>query len=155
MNKEENITPEPQDVQKEQLESLSNEEELTSDSRKKLLASMIDEDDEKIDNRDSLQALLKEISIDGEWFKNQIGVFALILLGVILYITNRYQAQKEMIEEEKLRTELTDWKYRNMTRKSQLTMRTRQSQLEFQLKALGDSTLKVSKIPPYILSVEK
>jgi hypothetical protein len=78
-----------------------------------------------------------------------------ILLGVILYITNRYQAQKEMIEEEKLRTELTDWKYRNMTRKSQLTMRTRQSQLELQLKALGDSTLKVSKIPPYILSVEK
>ena len=155
MNKEENITPEPQDVQKEQLESLSNEEELTSDSRKKLLASMIDEDDEKIDNRDSLQALLKEISIDGEWFKNQIGVFALILLGVILYITNRYQAQKEMIEEEKLRTELTDWKYRNMTRKSQLTMRTRQSQLELQLKALGDSTLKVSKSPPYILSVEK
>lgn len=155
MSKEEHITTGPLEEQEEQQELQPTDEAQETGSRKKLLASMIDEDDEKIDNHESLQTLLKEISIDGEWFKNQLGLFTLILIGVILYITNRYQAQQEMIEEEKLRTELTDWKFRNMTRKSQLTMRTRQSQLELQLKALGDSTLKASKTPPYTLTVEK
>ena len=111
MSKEEHITTGPLEEQEEQQELQPTDEAQETGSRKKLLASMIDEDDEKIDNHESLQTLLKEISIDGEWFKNQLGLFTLILIGVILYITNRYQAQQEMIEEEKLRTELTDWKF--------------------------------------------
>lgn len=156
MNKDE-------DIALDALESISEKElqpdDTTKESgnRQKLLASMVDEDDEKIDNHDheALQTLLNEISIDGKWFKRQLGLFVILLIGIILYITNRYQAQQEMILEEKLRNELMDWKYRNMTRKSELTLRTRQSQLELQLKAIGDSTLFVSKTAPYTLNMEE
>lgn len=156
MNKDE-------DIALDALESISEKELQPDDTtkengnRQKLLASMVDEDDEKIDNHDheALQTLLNEISIDGKWFKRQLGLFVILLIGIILYITNRYQAQQEMILEEKLRNELMDWKYRNMTRKSELTLRTRQSQLELQLKAIGDSTLFVSKTAPYTLNMEE
>ncbi len=81
-------------------------------------------------------------------------MLALILLGIIIYITNRYQAQTEMIEEDKLHEELQDWKYRSMTRNSELTLRCRQSQLEEQMKAMGDSTLCSSNDPVYELTKE-
>ena len=80
---------------------------------------------------------------------------ALILFGVVLYITNRYQAQQEMIEEEKLRSELQDWKFRSMTRNSELTFKSRQSQLEKQLKNMGDSTLLPSNEPLYKITIDK
>ena len=79
-------------------------------------------------------------------------MLALILLGIIVYITNRYQAQNEMIEEDRLHEELQDWKYRSMTRNSELTFRCRQSQLEEQMKAMGDSTLSCSNDPVYELT---
>ena len=98
-----------------------------------------------------IKDLLHALRIDGQWFKRQIKVILLIVAGIIWYITNRYQAQQEMIEEEKLRRELTDWKWRNMTRTSELTLHTRQTFLEDKLKELGDSTLKTSAMPPFIL----
>ena len=100
-----------------------------------------DEDDGEKKNIEHLKDVLQALSINGLWFKRQLGVLALILLGIIIYISNRYQAQSEMIEEDKLHEELQDWKYRSMTRNSELTFRCRQSQLEEQLKAMGDSTL--------------
>ena len=89
------------------------------------------------------------------WFRRQLGAIALILFGVVLYITNRYQAQQEMIEEEKLRSELQDWKFRSMTRNSELTFKSRQSQLEKQLKNMGDSTLLPSNEPLYKITIDK
>ena len=111
-----------------------------------------DEDDGEKKNIEHLKDVLQALSINGLWFKRQLGVLALILLGIIIYISNRYQAQSEMIEEDKLHEELQDWKYRSMTRNSELTFRCRQSQLEEQLKALGDSTLCSSNEPFYELT---
>jgi hypothetical protein len=73
------------------------------------------------------------------------------VLGVIIYITNRYKAQQEMMEEDRLRRELLDWKYRSITRRSELTFRTRQTKLEDMLNERGDSTLKPGKTAPFIL----
>lgn len=111
-----------------------------------------DEDDGEKKNIEHLKDVLQALSINGLWFKRQLGVLALILLGIIIYISNRYQAQSEMIEEDKLHEELQDWKYRSMTRNSELTFRCRQSQLEEQLKAIGDSTLCSSNEPVYELT---
>ncbi len=111
-----------------------------------------DEDDGEKKNIEHLKDVLQALSINGLWFKRQLGVLALILLGIIIYISNRYQAQSEMIEEDKLHEELQDWKYRSMTRNSELTFRCRQSQLEEQLKAMGDSTLCSSNEPVYELT---
>ena len=111
-----------------------------------------DEDDGEKKNIEHLKDVLQALSINGLWFKRQLGVLALILLGIIIYISNSYQAQSEMIEEDKLHEELQDWKYRSMTRNSELTFRCRQSQLEEQLKAMGDSTLCSSNEPVYELT---
>ena len=53
----------------------------------------------------------KQISIDGQWFKRQIWLFVVIVIGIIVYISNRYAAQQEIIEEQLLREELQDWMF--------------------------------------------
>ena len=111
-----------------------------------------DEDDGEKKNIEHLKDVLQALSINGLWFRKQLGVLSLILFGIIIYITNRYQAQNEMIEEDRLHEELQDWKYRSMTRNSELTYRCRQSQLEEQMKAMGDSTLTSSNDPVYELT---
>lgn len=96
-----------------------------------------------------LKEVMRMISIDGSWFKHQIPVLLLILVGLIIYVTNRYCAQQEMIREAELIHSVQDWRYRCMTVHSELTTKSRQSQLEIRLHALGDSTLQLSKTPPY------
>jgi hypothetical protein len=126
-------------------------EDQEQSSKSKIYNALVNEEDDDSQKKDieHLKDVLQALSIDGLWFKKQLGVLALILLGIIIYITNRYQAQTEMIEEDKLHEELQDWKYRSMTRNSELTLRCRQSQLEEQLKAMGDSTLCSSNEPVY------
>jgi len=126
-------------------------EDQEQSSKSKIYNALVNEEDDDSQKKDieHLKDVLQALSIDGLWFKKQLGVLALILLGIIIYISNRYQAQTEMIEEDKLHEELQDWKYRSMTRNSELTLRCRQSQLEEQLKAMGDSTLCLSNEPVY------
>lgn len=126
-------------------------EDQEQSSKSKIYNALVNEEDDDNQKKDieHLKDVLQALSINGLWFKKQLGVLALILLGIIIYITNRYQAQTEMIEEDRLHEELQDWKYRSMTRNSELTLRCRQSQLEEQLKAMGDSTLCSSNEPVY------
>jgi hypothetical protein len=139
----------------EQTDQLRNpagvKETETESNTTTLLTSLISDEEEKMPDLHQIKDLLHALRIDGQWFKRQIKVILLIVAGIIWYITNRYQAQQEMIEEEKLRKELTDWKWRSMTRTSELTLHTRQTFLEDKLKELGDSTLKTSATPPFIL----
>lgn len=136
----------------EQKEALVSEDQEQSSKSKILNALVNEEDDSDKKDIEHLKDVLQALSINGLWFKKQLGVLALILFGIIIYISNRYQAQSEMIEEDKLHEELQDWKYRSMTRNSELTFRCRQSQLEEQMKATGDSTLCSSNDPVYELT---
>ncbi len=79
------------------------------------------------------------------WF-----VLLLVLLG-ILYISNRYAAQQEIIEEEELRKELIEKKNYALTQYAELTMHSRQSSIERQLQRFGDSLLTTPKEPPFII----
>ena len=136
----------------EQKEALVSEDQEQSSKSKILNALVNEEDDSDKKDIEHLKDVLQALSINGLWFKKQLGVLALILFGIIIYISNRYQAQSEMIEEDKVHEELQDWKYRSMTRNSELTFRCRQSQLEEQMKAMGDSTLCSSNDPVYELT---
>ncbi len=99
------------------------------------------------------KSVSQQLSIDGQWFKKQLGVLILAVMGTICYITCRFQAQQELILIEQLKKERTDWSYRSLTRSSQLTLKTRQSLIEKSLKNFGDSTLKTSVQPPIITTV--
>lgn len=126
----------------------ASEQESVSD-KEKLMRSLVSDDDE-----------VDEMTVDGfrqmldaapRWFLSQWKLLLLCLAGIFLYITNGYQAQVEMMKETELEAELKDWRYRSITRASELTLLCRQSQLEQKLREQGDSTLMPSKVAPYII----
>ncbi|MBQ9295233.1 MAG: hypothetical protein IJ219_09975 [Bacteroidaceae bacterium] len=133
-------TPEPQE-----------EKEQVSD-KEKLMRSLVSDDDEV----DELTAAHIRQVLDAapRWFLSQWKMLLLILAGIFLYITNGYQAQVEMMKETELEAELKDWRYRSITRVSELTLLCRQSQLEQKLREQGDSTLTPSKVAPFIINVK-
>lgn len=131
------------------VESLEMKDKTTvmKDELKNLRRHLTSDEDDK----QKFLEVMQSLSINGQWFKKQLGVIALILVGVIIYVTNRYQAQQEIIEEEALQKELDDWKYRCLTRNSELTLKTRQSKVEDLLRQYGDSTITIGIEPPYAL----
>ena len=126
------------------------EEKDSAESRKaKIISSLLNEEEDETDLRNYRWRDL--LIIDGQWVRRQIVLILLIVGGIIFYITNRYQAQKDIIELVQLQNELKDMKFRVLTRSSELTLKTRQSELEKQLKNFGDSTLQVTNEAPFII----
>lgn len=126
-------------------------EEKKKEQKNKLISLLSNSQEDEMALK-QWKSVIKQISIDGQWFKRQIGVISLAVFGIIIYITCRYQAQQEIILEEQLKIELLDWKFRTLTRSSELTLKTRQSQIERALNQFGDSTLKVSTTAPFSTS---
>ncbi len=122
--------------------------------RRRLWNSLFTEGETEGDGK-SVREVMQSMSIDGRWFFKQIPLFLLILLGILLLVTNRYQAQQEIIEKEELQKEVEDWRYRSLTRSSELTTMTRQSKIEERLKVLGDSTLAPAKVPPFTINTNE
>lgn len=89
------------------------------------------------------------------WLRRQMGVIVLCVVLSIVYITNRYSAEQEIIEIEKLKTDLTEVRYRALTRSGELTVKTRQSQVEAFLKQTPDSVLVLPKEPPFIIKYKE
>ena len=117
----------------------------------KLTRSLFSDDDEG--DEQSIATLRQMLDAAPRWFLSQWKMLILILVGIFLYITNGYQAQVEMMKETELEAELKDWRYRSITRVSELTWRCRQSQLEQQLRSSGDSTLTPSRVAPFTIQV--
>ena len=143
------VEQEAQDVQ--ETPELQKEKEQVSD-KEKLMRSLVSDDDEV----DELTAANIRQMLDAapRWFLSQWKMLLLILAGIFLYITNGYQAQVEIMKETELEAELKDWRYRSITRVSELTLLCRQSQLEQKLREQGDSTLTPSKVAPFIINVK-
>lgn len=72
---------------------------------------------------------------------------------MVVYIANRYSCQQDIIEIDKLQDELLDAKYKALSSNSQLTEKSRQSNILDMLKNNKDSTLKLPTQPPYIITV--
>lgn len=102
----------------------------------------------------SLREILGGDFLVGHFLRRQIRFILLLMLLCIAYITNRYSAQQEIIEEENLRKELTEKKNYALTQYSELTQQSRQSMLEQRLRANGDSTLTIPKEPPFYIERE-
>ena len=85
----------------------------------------------------SLREILGGDILTAGWLRRQMGLILLCTFFAIIYITNRYSAEQEMIEIEKLKTELT--------------VKTRQSQIEKSLRQTPDSVLQSRKEPPFLI----
>jgi hypothetical protein len=94
--------------------------------------------------------------LGGDWLttdflRRQIGVILLIVGFTIVYISNRYSCQKDMLEIDRLNNELTDAKYKALSSSSELTEKCRESNVLEMLQNNKDSVLKIPNQPPYII----
>ena len=78
----------------------------------------------------SLREVLGGDYLLGSFLRRNIWFIVLLVFLGILYISNRYAAQQEIIEEEQLRKELVERKNYALTQYAELTMRSRQSSIE-------------------------
>lgn len=143
-----------QEVEQEQdVQETPEEEKEQVSSKEKLMRSLVSDDDE-VDEL-TVASVRQMLDAAPRWFLSQWKMLLLVLAGIFLYITNGYQAQVEMMKENELEAELKDWRYRSITRASELTQLCRQSQLEQKLREQGDSTLAPSKVAPFIINVKE
>lgn len=82
------------------------------------------------------------------FFKRQYKLILLIVVLTIFYIQNRYACERQQIEIDKLKKELSDAKYLQLSRSSELMERTRQSRIE-EYAAQQQSDIETSSNPPY------
>ena len=101
---------------------------------------------------------LKEVLLFGDLFnreviRNQIWLILLVTFFTIIYISNRYSCQKDLIEIDQLQKELQEAKYKSLSVSSQLTEKCRESHVLEQLKNEEGCELKIANQPPYIIYI--
>lgn len=102
----------------------------------------------------SLRSILGGDILAGAWFRRQFPFIVMIVLFIIIYVSNRYASQQELLEIDALQKQRVDEQYRTLTRSSELMERTRRSYVEEYLKQTHDSTLQTATTPPYTLYVD-
>ena len=107
------------------------------------------------DSTFSLRGFLFGDFLSGTFLRGQVKFILFLALLGILYISNRYAAQQEILEVESLRKELVEKKNYALTQYAELTMTSRQSGLESRLRAFGDSLLTTSTEPPFVIQAER
>ena len=103
----------------------------------------------------SLRKILGGDILNTAIIRRQIWLFVLIAFFMLLYISNRYSCQQDIIEIDHLQTQLQDAKYKALSSNSQLTEKSRESNVLNELKNNKDSVLKMASQPPYIINVPK
>lgn len=101
----------------------------------------------------TLRKILGGDILTAQIIRKQIWLFMLIVFFIIIYISNRYSIQKDLIELDQLQKELQDTKYRALSTSSQITEKSRESNVLDMLKHSKDSTLHIATQPPYIINV--
>lgn len=104
--------------------------------------------EKKSKNGLSLKSILGGDILATDFFRRQLKLFALIMLLLIFYIHNRYAAQQELIEIDRLKKELLDIKYDALTRSSELMEKSRQSRIEEYI-SKKETELQVATNPPF------
>lgn len=137
------ISPEEQEA--------STEETGSTRETIKALKKFAAEDDETPINFTWRSVLGGEI-LAGGWLRKQFGMIVLITVCTIVYISNRYSCQQEMITAGDLVDTLLDRKYKALTCSSELLEKTLRSNVE---EGLADSTIQTSTTPHYSIKAHE
>lgn len=111
------------------------------------------EDELPLTKNVTLGKILGGEMLNTQFLRQQIWVIVLITLFIIVYISNRYKCQQDLIKIDNLQSELEDAKYRALSSSSDLTQQTRESKVLERLHNDKDSTLHIPTQPPYIINV--
>lgn len=118
------------------------------------LREITSEDDDGVDSHSkvTLSSILGGDMLGGQWFRRQFWFIVMIVGMLIIYVSNRYSCQQEMIETKVLNDTLLDRRYKALTRSSQLKERMRRSYIE---ETLVDTTLQTANTPSFYLKVDE
>ena len=86
--------------------------------------------DGKTRKRTSWKGIVGGDILATDFFRRQTKLLVLVMAMIIFYIHNRYACQRQLIEMDRLKKELTDIRYDALTRSSEWMERSRQSRVE-------------------------
>ena len=148
---------EPPKQEAPQQENLQQEEpqqqEAPQASLKEVIAKQAIEEEASGSSSFTLRKILGGDILTAQIIRRQIWLVILIVFFVIIYISNRYNIQNDIIELDKLQKELQDTKYKALSTSSQITEKSRESNVLDMLKNNKDSVLHIATQPPYIINV--
>lgn len=122
-------------------------------SLKEVIAKQAIEEEASESSSFTLRKILGGDILTAQIMRRQIWLVILIVFFVIIYISNRYNIQNDIIELDKLQKELQDTKYKALSTSSQITEKSRESNVLDMLKNNKDSVLHIATQPPYIINV--
>ena len=138
-----------QEIQKEE----PQQQEAPQASLKEVLAKQAIEEEASGSSSFTLRKILGGDILTAQIIRRQIWLVILIVFFVIIYISNRYNIQNDIIELDKLQKELQDTKYKALSTSSQITEKSRESNVLDMLKNNKDSVLHIATQPPYIINI--
>lgn len=125
-------------------------EELTL---KEVIEETATEDEAPQSRMFSLRKILGGDILSPAIIRRQVWLILLIVFFMIIYVSNRYSCQQDIIEIDKLHQQLTDAKYKALSSESELTELSRESNVLEMLKDNKDSVLKIASQPPYFIEI--
>lgn len=125
-------------------------EELTL---KEVIEETATEDEAPQSRTFSLRKILGGDILSAAIIRRQVWLILLIVFFMIIYVSNRYSCQQDIIEIDKLHQQLTDAKYKALSSESELTELSRESNVLEMLKDNKDSVLKIASQPPYFIEI--
>lgn len=101
----------------------------------------------------TLRRILGGEFLTARMLRRQIWVILIILAFTLVYVSNRYSCQKDLLEINELNDRLKDAKYKALAASSELTEMCRESNVLKMLQNTKDSVLHIATQPPYIINV--
>lgn len=154
--KETKASQKPQDSQDSDDSDDSKEPaegEVHEESLKEAIAKQAIEDEAPLSSSFTLRKILGGDILTAQVIRRQIWLIVLVVFFIIIYISNRYSIQQDMIEIDQLQEELQNAKYEALSSSSQITERSRESNVLKMLQNNKDSVLHIATQPPYIINV--
>lgn len=136
-----------------EVEAKQDEQKAETSSAIESIKALASDDEPKRGANITLREILGGDILTKEVIRSQIWVIILIVVITIIYIGNRYESQKEMIEIDNMTKELQDAKYKALSSSSILTERCRESKVLEVLKNNKDSVLHIADQPPFIIKL--
>lgn len=155
-DKDIDVQPIPTDAYKDADAALDSSVDKNSEDAptlKEVIKEQAREEEAPLSRNFTLRKILGGDILTTSTVRKQIWIFLLITFFTIIYISNRYSVQQNLIEIDKLQKELKDARYKALSSSSQLTEKSRESNVLDMLKNNQDSVLKIANQPPYIIQV--
>lgn len=131
----------------------ADDDEEGAPSLRTIIRQQAIEDELPLTKNVTLGKILGGEMLNTQFLRQQIWAIVLITLFIIVYISNRYKCQQNLIKIDNLQSELEDAKYRALSSSSDLTQQTRESKVLERLHNDKDSTLHIPTQPPYIITI--